>query len=344
MEHGKMLAIIGSPGSGKTTVAIKLAQGLADRKKNVIVVLCDPFTPVIPTLVSAGMSHDISLGHLLTAPGITQEDILKACIPAGRNGCIGLLGYCAGESLISYPKITHDKAVELFVSLRYLADDVIIDCATVFEADPASLVAVEVADRVLRMGTADLKGVSYFQSHAPMLSDGRYRKETHQMAVGNLKVGQDWEAVSGQYGKIDYLLPYVAELEQQGNEMALFEPLFSQEGGRYQTEVSRIVEEIFSASEKCGSKRQGKTAAGNALIGKADRVKTIVGQVFQGKPALAKGDTSPEKGEDAGEEMADATRQINMDKTEGFLHQKKGKEAKKSGRFRVSFSKNWGEF
>lgn len=98
MEHGKMLAIMGSPGSGKTTVAVKLAQGLAARKKNVIVVLCEPFTPVIPTLVPAGTAHDVSLGHLLTAPGITQEDILKACVSAGRNGYISLLGYRAGKA------------------------------------------------------------------------------------------------------------------------------------------------------------------------------------------------------------------------------------------------------
>lgn len=361
MEHGKILAIMGSPGSGKTTVAVKLAQCLAARKKNVIVVLCEPFTPVIPTLVSAGTAHDISLGHLLTAPGITQEDILKACVPADRNDYISLLGYRAGESLMNYPKITHDRAVELFVSLRYLADDVIIDCATVFEADPASLVALEVADRVLRMGTADLKGVSYFQSHAPMLSDDRYRKETHRMAVGNLKVGQDWEAVSGQYGKIDYLLPYAAELEQQGNEMALFEPLRSQEGGRYQTEVSCIMEEMFSAPEECNGKGQGKTAAGNILKETAGRMKTMVGKMFREKPALAKqgggengisvtGDetlpegTSPEEEENTREEMADVTRQKNTEKAKGSPRQKKGKEAKKSSGFCLPFSKNRGEF
>lgn len=361
MEHGKMLAIMGSPGSGKTTVAVKLAQSLAAGKKNVIVVLCDPFTPAIPTLVSAGTAHDISLGHLLTAPGITQENILKACAPAGRDGYVGLLGYRAGESLMNYPKITHDKAVELFVSLRYLADDVIIDCATVFEADPASLVAVEVADRVLRMGTADLKGVSYFQSHILMLSDSRYRKETHRMALGNLKVGQDWEAVSGQYGKTDYLLPYAAELEQQGNEMALFEPLLSQEGKCYQTEIDRIIEEVFLSPEECDSKGQGKLAAGNTLKEKADRMKTVVGQVFRGKPTLVKrageekeiaatgngklsGGTSTEEREDTGEKMADVTRQKNTGRAKGFPRQKKAGETKKPGKFHLSFSRNRGEF
>lgn len=37
MEHGNMLAIVGSPGSGKTTLAVKLAAEIAKKKKNVIV-------------------------------------------------------------------------------------------------------------------------------------------------------------------------------------------------------------------------------------------------------------------------------------------------------------------
>ena len=245
MEQDKMLTIMGSPGSGKTTTAVKLARTLAARRKNVILVLCDPFTPVMPALLPAGTAHDISLGALLTEPGLTQGGILSACVPVPGSGYISLLGYKTGESLMNYPKVTRDKALELFVSLRYLADYVITDCATVFEADPASLVAIETADRVLKMGTANLKGISWFQAHAPMLADSRYRKERQAAVIGNLKVGQDWESVSGQYGGVDYMLPYTAELEQQDNEMALFEPMFSQESTVYQAEVNRILLDVF---------------------------------------------------------------------------------------------------
>ncbi len=245
MEQDKMLTIMGSPGSGKTTTAVKLARTLAARRKNVILVLCDPFTPVIPALLPAGTVHDTSLGFLLTAPGLTQGNILNACVPAPGSGYISLLGYKTGESLMNYPKVTRDKALELFVSLRYLADYVIIDCTTIFEADPASFVAIETADRVLKMGTANLKGISWSQTHSPMLADSRYRKDRQVNAMGNLKVGQDWESVSGQYGGVDYMLPYTAELEQQDNEMALFEPMFSQESAVYQAEINRILLDVF---------------------------------------------------------------------------------------------------
>ncbi len=245
MKREKVLTIIGSPGSGKTTTAVKLARTLAARRKNVIIVLCDPFTPSIPALLPAGIIHDISLGYLLTAPGITQNDILNACVPISSSEYISLLGYRTSESLMNYPKITRDKALELFISLRYLADYIIIDSSTIFEADPTSFVAIEIADKVLKMGTANLKGISWFQTHTPMLADSRYHKDNHLMAIGNLKVGQDWEAVTGQYGGIDYILPYIAELEQQDNEMSLFEPMFAPESGLYQTEINRILLDVF---------------------------------------------------------------------------------------------------
>ena len=48
--HGGVLAVWGSPGSGKTTTAVKLAKYLADRKKNVILVLCDMTAPMLPCI------------------------------------------------------------------------------------------------------------------------------------------------------------------------------------------------------------------------------------------------------------------------------------------------------
>lgn len=273
MEQDKMLTIMGSPGSGKTTAAVKLARTLAARRKNVILVLCDPFTPPIPALLPERAAHDISLGALLTAPGLTQESILSACVPAPCSEYISLLGYKAGESLMNYPKVTRDKALEMFVSLRYLADYVIMDCATVFEADPASFVAIEAADRVLKMGTANLKGISWHQTHLPMLADSRYRRDRHLTVIGNLKVGQDWESVSGQYGSVDYILPYTAELEQQDNEMALFEPMFSQEGSAYQTEINRILLDVFDF-QVTQTRQTGKKTAEDKRKASAGRTAT----------------------------------------------------------------------
>lgn len=241
MEESKVIAVMGSQGSGKTTAALKLALALSAAKKNVIVVFCDPFTPVIPAVLPAHIPHDTSLGSLLTAPALTQATILNACVPTEKSDYISLLGYCAGESLMHYPQITREKAVEFFVLLRYLADYIIVDCTSTFEADPASIVAIELADRVLKLGTANLKGVSYYLTHNPMLADSRFRKDTHSTVIGNLKTGQDWEAAAQQLDGADFVLPYAPELEQQFDELALLMPLTQTESAGYSAAIGRIL-------------------------------------------------------------------------------------------------------
>ena len=47
-NENQMLAVWGSPGSGKTTTAVKLAARLAMQKKDVALLLCDMNTPMLP--------------------------------------------------------------------------------------------------------------------------------------------------------------------------------------------------------------------------------------------------------------------------------------------------------
>ena len=86
----------------------------------------------------------------------------------------------------------------------------------------------------------------------------RFRKETHHTVISNLKVGQDWEAVSGQYGGADFVLPYLAELEQQENELALFQPMTSQESNVYLLEIDRMAAELFGMQTIRQTVKKGK--------------------------------------------------------------------------------------
>lgn len=78
---GGVLAVWGSPGSGKTTVAVKLAKYLADHKKNVILVLCDMTAPMIPCICSSSSLEYQkatnrafgSLGSILSATHVTDQ-------------------------------------------------------------------------------------------------------------------------------------------------------------------------------------------------------------------------------------------------------------------------------
>ena len=67
---GKIIAVWGSPSSGKSTFSIKLAKELASKKKNVIIVFADNNCPVIPTLIQKENSK--SLGNILSAVNLTK--------------------------------------------------------------------------------------------------------------------------------------------------------------------------------------------------------------------------------------------------------------------------------
>lgn len=255
MVQNKIIAVMGSPGSGKTTASIKLALELAAKKKNVILVFCDPFTPVIPFVVPCP-EEQVSIGTLLTTPSLTQKMILDSCIPIKESGYISLLGYRFGDSLMAYPQITRERTVDFLVCLRYLADFIILDCSTVFEADVLSMIAMELSDQTIKIGTSNLRGISYFEARSILLSDQRFQPEKQKMYLGNLKAGQEWEAVSVQYGGVEGVLPHLMALEQQYDEQALFEPLTGKEAAPYDAAIRKLEEQINKPDEETDQERQ----------------------------------------------------------------------------------------
>ena len=72
-KQKQMLAVWGSPGAGKTVTAVKLAAELAKRKKNVVLVFTDLTAPSLPAVAAEGKLPEVSVGDLLSAPGIPDN-------------------------------------------------------------------------------------------------------------------------------------------------------------------------------------------------------------------------------------------------------------------------------
>lgn len=244
-EMRKIVAVMGSPSAGATTTSIKLATALARKKQNVIIISLDPTCPMIPYVLPSDTKHQVSLGELLTKMQVTQDDILGALVMGGKNNHISVLSYKLGESQSSYPKLVPSRVVDFFTMVQGLADYIIIDCATVIEFDVATIVALQYADVVLEVGTADLKGIAYHYTMQRLLADSKFQKERHIRVIGKLKEGQEYEAVAQQYGGIYEYIPYCEELELQGLELSLFEPLQEEESLFYNRVIKKIGRELF---------------------------------------------------------------------------------------------------
>ena len=233
-KQKQMLAVWGSPGGGKTVTAVKLALELSKRKKNVVLVFTDVTAPTLPAVVSEKKLPDVSVGELLAAPGMTQEQVLKTCVPCEKNPYISFLGYKAGENVFTHAEYSKEKAVDMLVLLRHIADYVIVDCTSLLTGNVLATTALEVADDVLRVCSCDLKAISYFSSYLSLVADRKFKPEQHIKVLSNTRPYQGGSEYENSFGGVKYRLPYLSSLEEQAATLKLLEPLSGKEAKTYE--------------------------------------------------------------------------------------------------------------
>jgi len=94
------------------------------------------------------------------------------------------------------------------------------------------------ADNVLRLGSCDLKAVSYFSSQLSLLRDARWDADRQYKVASNVKPGQAQPDAA-------FALPYSAELEHQYLEGDLLADLSLKDSRAYRKDLSKILEEAF---------------------------------------------------------------------------------------------------
>lgn len=241
----QILAVWGGPSSGKTVTAVKIARELSLNKKNVAVVLCDAVCPALPVVLKNKKPAEGSIGEVLSAPGITQELILKNSVCPDKNPYISFLGYKAGENVFTYAQYTKERVVDLLVLLRHIADYVVVDCTSSLTDSILSTAALEVADAVLRLGTCDLKSVSYFMSSLPLIADHRFRPEQHIRILSDIKPRQAAGGYENTYGGVAYKLPHVDAIEEQFYSLALLDGIAGKEAKAYEPIIRAIAGEVL---------------------------------------------------------------------------------------------------
>ena len=186
--QGGILAVWGSPGSGKTVTAAKIAKHLADRKKNVVLLLCDATAPMLPCIFPPSeLECEHSLGSILAATNVTEALIKHNLVTLKKNSHLTILGMKKGENEYTYPPYEQTQAQELLDNLRKIAPFVVADCGSYIANDILSAVALMEADSVLRLANADLKSVSYLSSQLPLLRDSKWDAEKQYKVAGNVK-------------------------------------------------------------------------------------------------------------------------------------------------------------
>ena len=161
--EGKIIAVWGSPHSGKTTFATKLATAIySSFESTVITLYTDLQTPMIPVLFPFDKPEDLgSVGYPLSRTDVEQSDIINNLVTIKEMQNFGFLGYRTGENRYTYPKFGKAKAEDLLNALCKLADYVIVDCTSDLEGNTLAQTAIEKADQIIRLSSPDLSSLSF---------------------------------------------------------------------------------------------------------------------------------------------------------------------------------------
>ncbi len=241
-----ILAVWGSPGSGKTVAAVKIAKYLADRKKNVVLLLCDTTAPMLPCICPPSeLECEHSLGSILAAAHVTEALIKHNLVTLKKNSHLTILGMKKGENEYTYPPYEQVQARELMDGLREIAPVVVVDCGSYIANDILSAVALMEADSVLRLAGADLKSVSYLSSQLPLLRDSKWDADKQYKVAGNVKPQQAGEQIGQALGSVAFTLTHSQELEEQYLAGNLLADLSLKDSRLFRKEVEKICREVF---------------------------------------------------------------------------------------------------
>ena len=212
----KFIAVCGSAGCGKTSVALKVAQELYHlaNQASILVFSPDLQVPGLGYIFPHRKESELySIGKVLEQTDVYREDVLKHTVTAKEMERLGYLGYKAGENKYSYPRPTEDKIRQLFRCMRELADFVIVDCSS-DRTDLLSSMARNEADVVLQIISPNLKTMCYYASN-PDLLESVSNSTVQIINVLDKDIYLPLQEVSRHFKGIPYTLPNCRSIKQQ---------------------------------------------------------------------------------------------------------------------------------
>lgn len=120
----KLISVFGSPGSGKTSITLKLAMEtyIATKDESILVLSPDISVPGAALLFPNYDPNEIcSLSTVFDNTAISAETLLKNTVTVKTMSNFGFLGFKAGDNRYSFPKPTPDKINALFNAISEIA-------------------------------------------------------------------------------------------------------------------------------------------------------------------------------------------------------------------------------
>ena len=235
----KIISVIGSPGSGKTTVALKLAQELYCSTSNGAIIYLSPSlkVPALGVLFPNYKPDSVfSLGAMFDKTDIFEEDVLNHLVTVKAMNNFGCLGYMTGENIYTYAQLTEDKVSSFFDVLDRMTGYVFVDC-TDEGNDLVSRYALRESDEVLLILSPDLKSMVYIASNEYLLGTNA-EKVIRVLNVTEGELFSPIDDVKANVKNISFVLPFSKQIRSQHLDGLLYERAKDK---AYRKELMKIV-------------------------------------------------------------------------------------------------------
>lgn len=223
---GKLVAFIGPPGSGKTSVAIKTSiEVYCSTKSNKVAFLSpDLIVPSLGLLFPNYAPEDLkSLGQLFDRTEVSKEALLEAAVTVKGLPDLLCFGFKTDDSKSTFPEPIPSKLDDLFSVLRRTMEYIFVDCS-IDPSDVISNYAAQTADVIVRIIPADLKGMTWYATNKHLYgSDNRNTCNVVNITARDLYLPT--EEICTKLQSVTTVLPYSKMLKQHMLEGRLYERL-----------------------------------------------------------------------------------------------------------------------
>ena len=239
----KLIAVCGAPGSGKTTVAFKLAQEIYLSTSDCSVTFLSPdiIVPSIGMLFPNYTPDSLfSLSAVLDCTDISDDLIMGNLVTVKNMKNFGCLGFMSGDSKYSFPTPTKEKVMNLLDVLSTAEGYVFVDCSN-DDSDLISKQAIARADHIIQVITPDLKSMTWLNSYGDKITAGLEQC----IKVVNITENELYiplEDVCTHLKNVACVLPYCRQVKQQLLDGSLYERLNAKE---YKKRLSALVNRVI---------------------------------------------------------------------------------------------------
>ncbi len=210
---GKVIAVWGSSGAGKSTIAGLIARYYAERKMSTIIMSFDASAPMMPVwMPQENIPQSESLGAAFTEKAASVDIIMKRIQPYKPEPNIGFLAYTAEDNCYSYT-FEYKNICDAIRLAKDSCQVLILDCSTSF-TDITVPACIELSDKTVCVLKPDLASVSYFRANSSLLSAAsKFHLKDHIKVFNQVKPFHAVKEMDGSVGGVRFYFNYDPDIE-----------------------------------------------------------------------------------------------------------------------------------